>query len=216
MDSVLGGKWRVEWQYDLFVKTLICFLGMLVQVPPVETPRYPAGVKPPRAEAMGPQNLDFHEGSEDGVPAGWFVPQTLRAMGYGAELSKAGCKSEVCAVVTTPPGRVQQQPNAFGNLMQTFPAGAYRGKTIRLRAALRLEASKHSDAAQMWLRVDCAERQACSFDNMGDRPVRTDKWKNVEIKVRVPVDAVSINIGLISIGNGRAWIDEITMEALAK
>jgi hypothetical protein len=199
--------------YDSVVKTLGACLGIVVpvmvlsQVPPAETPRYPAGAEPPKALPAGPKNLDFHEGTEGGLPAGWFVPRALLLAGYGAELSKTGCKTEACAVVTTPPRGGTQ----FGNLMQTFDAAAYLGKTIHLHAALRLEASSSGDTAQMWLRVDCDQNRVCGLDNMGDRPVRSAKWKNADISVRVPLEAVKINIGLVSLGHGRAWMDEVTL-----
>ena len=134
------------------------------------------------------------------------MPGTLREAGYGAELSKTGCKTSVCAVVTTSAARAGR----FGNLMQTFEAAAYRGRIVQLRASLRLEASSKHDKAQMWVRVDCVQRRACGFDNMDDRPVRSANWKSAEIRVRVPEDAVTINFGVMSLGHGRAWIDEIS------
>lgn len=197
------------------VKRLIACAGILVpvivlaQVPPAETPHYPAGVEPPKSLPPGPRNLDFHEGTEGGLPAGWFVPRGLLLAGYGAELSKTGCKTDACVVVTTPPHGGAQ----FGNLMQSFDATAYQGKTIHLHASLRLEASSRNDRAQMWLLVDCDDDSVCGFDDMGDRPVRSAKWKNADILVQVPWEAVKINIGLMSLGNGRAWIDEITLTA---
>ena len=38
--------------------------------------------------------------------------------------------------------------------MQSFSAAAYRGKTVRLRAWVRVEAGAPGDRAQMWLKVD--------------------------------------------------------------
>jgi hypothetical protein len=165
-----------------------------------------------------PRNLDFHQGVVAGVPVGWIIPKGLTAAGYGAELSMTGCQTTVCAVVTTPPPgtdrkKPPQQGGPFGNLMQTFEARAYRGKTIHLRASLRMEASSKGDRAQMWVRIDCEQGTACGFDNMDNRPVRSDKWKSAEIKLRVPESAVTINLGVISVGHGRAWMDEMTFES---
>jgi hypothetical protein len=169
----------------------------------------------------GPQNLDFHQGVVNDVPVGWIIPKSALAPGYGAELSMTGCKTTVCAVVTTPPlgvGRKKppQQGDHFGNLMQTFEARGYRGKTIRLRASLRMEASSKGDKAQMWMRIDCEERMNCRSDTMVNRPVRSDQWKNAEIKLRVPKSALTINFGVISVGHGRAWMDEMMFESEPK
>jgi hypothetical protein len=206
--------------YDSLVKTRLACIGILLscpalsQIPPAETPLYPAGAHPSKALPTGPRNLDFHEGTEGGLPAGWFVPRKLLVAGYGAELSQTGCKTSVCAIIITPPAQARQtkqdqQEELFGNLMQTFDASAYRGKRVHFHSALRLEPSSHGAAAQMWLRVDCEQGQVCEFDNMGERPVRSNKWKNADIKLRVPESAVVINIGVIALGHGRAWIDEV-------
>jgi hypothetical protein len=124
----------------------------------------------------------------------------------------------VCAVVTTPPAGARPAKPAlpgggFGNLMQSFDATEYRGRMIRLRASLRLDSVSRNDRAQMWVRVDCVQGMACGFDNMDDRPVRSATWKNAEIRVRVPEDAVTIYFGVMSLGHGRAWIDEISLES---
>ena len=84
---------------------------------------------------------------------GWFVPQVEKVSGSLAELRRKGCRSNGgCAVVIAP--ATAAAPDSVGNLMQSFRAAAYRGKTVRLRAWVRVEAGGPEDRAQMWLRVD--------------------------------------------------------------
>jgi hypothetical protein len=195
----------------------LCFLitAAFSQVPP---PAYPTGVPQPQTMPAGPQNLNFHQGVVNDLPVGWFIPKAMMAAGYGVELSMRDCRTTVCAVVTTPPQvagqkKPPQQRDPFGTLMQTFEARAYRGKTVHLRASLRMEASSKGDKAQMWMRIDCEQEMICAFDNMNNRPVRSDQWKSAEIKLRVPESAVTIDFGVMSIGHGRAWMDEMTFES---
>src|SRR5262249_61827636 len=69
----------------------------------------------------------------------------------------------------------------FGNLMQTFDAAAYRGKRVRLRAAVRANVSGLGNQALLWLRIDRQGNQPGFFDNMADRPITHNEWRAYEI-----------------------------------
>jgi hypothetical protein len=113
----------------------------------------------------GPRNLSFEQGEPGKVPDGWFVPPMLAREGYAAELRRSGCRSAMgCAVVLTP---ANQSGNMFGNLMQSFSAVPYRGKTVRIRAWLRLDAATPDDSAQMWFRVDRQNKKDGGFRQYG-------------------------------------------------
>jgi erythromycin esterase len=151
-------------------------------------------------------NLDFREGSAGAEPTGWVVPQTA---GYRVELRNEGCRGAgTCAVLISPAA-----PSGFGNLMQSFPAAPYRGKPVRLRAWIRIEPSSPSDRAQMWLRVDNNDGQPGFFDNMGDRPITSQEWKEYEITGEAGENASAIYIGVMSFGKGRVWVGGVTFEA---
>ena len=125
--------------------------------------------------------------------------------------SRAGCRDSAgCAVVLVP----SNAPRPFSSLSQSFSAAAYRGKTVRLRAWLRLESTAPDDRAQMWLSVDRENRQQGFFDNMDDRPIRSSEWTRTEITGPVAPDAQFINIGVMSVGRGRVWVDGVTFEVV--
>ena len=88
----------------------------------------------------GPRNLRFEEGDPGKTPPGWFVPQVEKVSGSLAELRRKGCRTAngSCAVVIAP--ATAATSDSVGNLMQSFRAAAYRGKTVRLRAWVRVEA----------------------------------------------------------------------------
>jgi hypothetical protein len=110
--------------------------------------------------------------------------------------------------------------------MQSFSAAAYRGKTVRLRAWLRLETffvtsigirlPDPDDRAQMWLNVEGANRRNGFADNMDDRPVRSPEWSLCEITADIGEDARFINFGVVSIGSGRVWVDDVSFEVVPK
>lgn len=154
--------------------------------------------------ADGPANPDFEDGAAGATPPGWFCPTP----GYKIELVTDRAKSaKQCAKLS---GEGQR---GFGNLMQSFDATPFRGKRIKLSAWLRIEA-KGEDAAQMWLRVDRAGDRMGLFDNMGDRPVRSSDWKQVEIVGNIDRDAKSINIGFMLMASGAVFADGVKFEVL--
>ena len=155
----------------------------------------------------GPVNLGFEQGTPGQVPVGWFVPTA----DYSAEVRGEGCADGSGCVLIQARATAPAQP--FGNLMQAFPADAYRGKTIRLRAMVRVEKTDPGDRAQMWLRVDRPNRQMGLFDNMGDRPITAAEWRPYEISGEVEADALSINIGFLLMGKAKVWVDGVTIEA---
>jgi Tetratricopeptide repeat len=174
--------------------------------------------------SSGPRNLKFEDGEVGKVPPGWQVWALPREAKYLAELRRTGCHSGVgCAVVLVP----SNAPQPSGYMGQSFNAAPYRGRTVRLRAWLRLEPRPPGDLINSWLRmekppaedsaqmrlsVDRDNNRAGFFDNMENRPVRSAEWKSCEIVGTIDEDARFIEIGVMSIGRGRAWVDDVSFE----
>jgi hypothetical protein len=49
---------------------------------------------------------------------------------------------------------------------------------------------------------------------MDDRPVRTSSWTRCEIVGEINDDARFINFGVMSIGGGRVWVDDVSFEVI--
>ncbi len=136
----------------------------------------------------GPRNLSFEKGEIGKIPPGWFS--------HAAELTRSGCRSSRCAVV-----------HEASDLTQTFNAAAYRGKTIRLRAWVRVDPE---DRARLWVRVERANRQT-GF--LSERPVRSRAWTLYEISGDVDDDAQSLTFGVMVSETAQAWIDGVSFQA---
>ncbi len=95
----------------------------------------------------------------------------------------------------------------FGTISQGLPADAYRGKPIRLRAAVKTEVSGSGNQGQLWLRIDRPARQMGFFDNMDDRPITSREWQVYEILGEVAEDAERIAFGGFLQGRGKVWLD---------
>jgi len=175
---------------------------------------------------VGPRNLNFEEGQAGQVPPfPWTVQAPPKDASYVAEVRRDGCRSHVgCAVVTAP----VNVPGQNGNLMQSFSAVAYRGKTVRFGAWLRIQGfllpsaagmvrvPNDEDRAQLWLRVVRTDGRVGFSDSMDNRPVRESDWSWAEITAQIDEDAKTINFGVMSFGGARAWIDGITFGVVSK
>ncbi len=129
---------------------------------------------------QGPQNLDFGRGE-----AGWAASSAI--------VSHEGCRGKLgCAIVVGP-----------GKLSQSFNAAEYRGKTVRLRAWLRMDASAPgADVA----RDDRVEGQQAIVD--------ASKWTQCEIAGEIAEGSQSIQIGVLSSGKGRVWVDGVSFQVV--
>ncbi len=52
------------------------------------------------------------------------------------------------------------------------------------------------------------------FDNMRDRPISSSRWAEYEISGEIDQDALSINIGVLTVGKARAWVDSVSFEVV--
>jgi hypothetical protein len=127
-----------------------------------------------------PRNLAFEKGEVGKIPAGWFS--------HSAVLTRSGCRTPSCAVLDTP-----------GDLMQTFSASAYRGKTVRIKASIR------SEEARLWLRMERNNRQFATFMSPA---IRSTSWTQSEISADVDDDAQSLTLGITA--SLRAWVESVS------
>jgi len=168
----------------------------------------------PRETPKALVNPGFEEGEVGQAPAGWTVSPHSQQSGYIAALTDEQSKSgRYCLVLKREAITPARAP---GNLNQSIDAVAFRGKRVRLRAAVRAELTGFGAKAQLWLRVDRQKRnnrQAMGFfDNMADRPILAREWAYYEIIGDVEEDAEKLVLGLLSFGVGKVWMDDVSLE----
>jgi hypothetical protein len=156
----------------------------------------------------GLKNPDFEEGDVGAAPAGW----TLTTQGGTATITADNPRRGKHCVRVGSGDRPGDAPR-FLVFLQQVDTAPYRGKRIRLKAAVRIDAAGPLDRAQLWLRVDRPEGRTGFFDNMDDRPIRRKAWGDYEIAGDVARDAQKIFLGLIVFGAAPAWIDDVSFRA---
>jgi hypothetical protein len=103
-------------------------------------------------------------------------------------------------------------PDSFGAAAHFIAAAPYRGKQIKLKAAMKVKQGK----GQLWLRVDRPNRQMGFFYNMDDRPYTLPDWKYFEFEGMVAADAVNIFFGCFLSGRGQLWVDDFHLYSREK
>ena len=160
-------------------------------------------------------NLDFELGAPGELPPGWSVPKSLADQGFSAMLTtNQPNHGKQCAEIRWPGGRTGPT-NLFANLSQRIDATAWRGKRIRVTAAIRVSSGENGKRAQMWLRVDCPGRVG-ALENMDKRPVRLQTWADYAITADVADDAQRIVLGLLTLNGATAWWDNVRIEVLQR
>lgn len=159
------------------------------------------------AAQTAPANLGFEEGAP-----------SLTAWQFGAAPTYAGALDSADAHGGRWSARLAGEgggaPNAFGNLVQRVDAGPYRGRRVRYRAWVRSDLAQGPSWAGLWMRVDRPNGVTGFFDNMEERAIRgRTGWTEYEIEGHVAPDAQDLYLGMLLVGEGRAWVDDASLMA---
>jgi len=174
--------------------------------------RSPAPILPALA------NTDFEDGAQGKQPIEWLVPNQSAVFGFFVTTSENNPYSgKRCAVIHRQ--FTSHYGEMYGSLSQQIDATLYRGKKIKLRAAIRTDVSGPGNQAYLWLRVakkSFGPSALLFYDNMGDRPITNNKWQIYEIAGKVPPDSDVIGFGLVLVGEGQAWLDSVSIKVIDK
>jgi hypothetical protein len=195
----------------------IAFVGLVAALWAAPTACY-AGAQN-ETQAAGIANGGFEEQANLGRPVGWNFPPILEKSGYQIRVETENAhEGKKCVLLDATAS--ESNDRAFGNLMQSIDATPFRGKRVRFRAAVRTGELSADGRAQLWFRVDRAsangQNNIGAFDNMQDRPIRDGQWKHYEIVGQVDDDALRINLGLLVLGKGKAWLDDASLEVVSE
>lgn len=176
------------------------------------------GQRPGEQRLPLPSNLDFENSEPGKPPVDWMVPKQLPDFDYAVTASEDNPRTgKRCAMISRTPGR--HYGEMYGSLNQRIDATTYRGKRLKLRGAARADVSGPTSQAYLWLRImkkGFGDYAIAFYDNMADRPITTNEWRDYEIVGGVPLDAETIDYGFALVGEGEAWLDSVSVEVIEK
>ncbi len=158
-------------------------------------------LKGPAERLERPSNLDFEE-LENGKPKDW------RAQGGHSclEFQTTGShdqpyKGNTCCMIKRIPGRPFGVP--FGNISQSIKVSDFKGEKIKLSAAARIS----EGIGYLWLSIDVRNAPTIFQQQI----ITSDIWQKYSISVKIPQEASKISYGLAYVGQGSAFIDDVTI-----
>jgi C-terminal processing protease CtpA/Prc len=158
-------------------------------------------------------NAGFEDGQAGDFPPGWTSAEEDKVEGFQIRtVDQQPARGKQSAQIL--PGKEGPAGNRYGSLYQSIDATPFRGRRIRFRAAVRAEVEAGKGRAQLWARVDRANAQPGFYESMADRPITSPRWEWYEIVGDVALDAERITVGILFYGQGAAWIDSASLEAV--
>jgi hypothetical protein len=188
------------------------WLGAIV-VPAIAISAFAYQCQAPREMRTAVENLNFAQGASDAPPPGWYLgPEWFMPPHepiYEARIApRESCNgSKQCAALRS----LRQDPSVrLSFLYQLIDATQFRGQRLTFRADVRAQVTNLS-AARLLVRVHRIDCSTSFRDDMGNRPIILATWAPYEIQAPISSDARDIEFGVQLIGQGAAWIDNISL-----
>jgi erythromycin esterase len=157
-------------------------------------------------------NSDFEVYKTDLLPQCWSAGR-LAQFDYSAQVTNDKPHSdERCLLIERPDGFHYGETS--GSVTQAFRAKAWRGQTVTLSVAARVEPIDAASHAYITLEGD-VDAISPAYNQIVDSlicvEVPSKEWAVYELKAKVKDSATSIKVGLHFCGNGKAWFDAVEL-----
>ncbi|WP_050433862.1 erythromycin esterase family protein [Chondromyces crocatus] len=168
---------------------------------------------PPPAAVLS--NPGFEEVNGRGAAAGWTAPlltldTTSTDVATSEQRPRSGKRAAALRVVPRGPSTV----GAHALATQTLDAAPFRGKRVRLTVATRVEGLSAEGRAQLFLETVGAKGQPIGYADLLDQPITSTAWADHGVALDIPSEAATLTLGLVLIGDGQAFFDDVRLEAL--
>lgn len=176
-----------------------------------------SGQRPGVQKLPTPSNLDFENSKPGKSPVDWMVPIYLPDFDYTVTASENNPHTgNQCAMISRKSGR--HYGEMYGSLNQRIDATPYRGKQIKLHGTARINFSYPDSKAYLWLRLmkKSYSNYSITFRDDMARLINTTEWHDYVIAGDVSLDAETIDFGLAFMGEGKVWLDSVSIEVIEK
>ncbi len=123
----------------------------------------------------------------------------------GLEVKDPRIKSKVVNVY-------ESQREKPGIVLQSIEAEPLRNMKIVLSAWAKANTVGIESKGQLWLTIFDADKNVLKTLASEDTPILDNKWRKYTLSTDVPDNADDIRIGLVLIGDGSIWFDEVIIE----
>jgi len=194
-------------------RSLIAVLVTLTSFGVHSAPATANACKWPEDMKTVPDNLDFADGPVGAAPQRWllgpewFMPPHAQVYSAVAVSTDQCHANRQCAKVSS----LRSDPAvSLAFLYQDQDVTPHRGEMLTYRAFVRVDPALKS-VARLLVRLHRKDCSTTFRDDMGNNPVISGDWAAYEIHAPIAMDAYPMEFGMQLIGQGAAWIDQISM-----
>ncbi len=108
-------------------------------------------------------------------------------------------------------GQTTEVSRDWTSFVQSVEVSATSKKKFKLIANVKVEPGDEKAWAGLWARVDTKNAESGFFDNMGDRPIRTNKWGEYVVEGTINKNSKSLNFGGLCLYNGKFFFDNFRL-----
>jgi len=112
---------------------------------------------------------------------------------------------------TIPSIAQKQVSREWTSVVQAVEVSVKENTKFKLTGSVKVETSDTTAWAGLWARVDSKEGGSSFFDNMGNRPIKDNQWKEYTIEGELDNNSIAINIGGLCLFNGDFYFDNLRL-----
>ena len=144
---------------------------------------------------------------QDSIPRGWRVSSNPDIyFGTDTTESHSGIASGILQ-------RNDATTNMLGSMSQHIRADAYRGKRLMMSLYIK---TLQVGGAGVYYRID-GKDTSITFSNLPQWNIQnTTDWLRYQIVLDVPEESVTINFGIMLMGTGTIWVDDVEFTGVDK
>lgn len=94
---------------------------------------------------------------------------------------------------------------------QTIDVQTATPKKFKVVAFVKVDTQDPNAWAGVWARVDRRDDERGFFDNMGDRPIKTNEWQSFTVEGKIDANSKSLSFGGLSMYNGKFYFDKFEL-----
>lgn len=98
-----------------------------------------------------------------------------------------------------------------GATYQIIGAKNLQGKKIKYSVSAKVIPYGNDAHAELWFRVDYKDPAKPPMNIKMPEIITSDQWKDYSMDIEIPEDAQQIRIGLVMMGEGRTWFDNVRL-----
>jgi len=84
-------------------------------------------------------------------------------------------------------------------------------KKFKVIGSVKVIATEKVSWAGIWARVDNKDEETGFFDNMGDRPIKSDIWETYTVEGKIDSNSKTLRFGGLSVYNGQFYFDDLKL-----